>query len=471
MGAIDSVSATGAAPPPGNRAGGPTGLVRALLLAPSTRRARLEVLFCLAGIPLGLCVLVVPYWPVGFALLLTLLTPGHRLTPVAGVAAILALLALALLATRIGRGLGTVHRRLAARLLDERVPPPPPPRPPGRGVLGRLGAGLRDGPGWRAVAYQLLKLPAAVLASYAVFLWAAGLVNLTYPFWWGLFRNHPAGVTLGPVLAASPFPGRALHVATFAGTFAAFAVGAAMLLAAPWVTRAVVTADRWLLRGLLGPGRLAQRVRDLEQTRALAVDDAAARLRRVERDLHDGAQVHLATLAMHLGMAREQLGHDGDPLDVARARELLDAAHRGAKDALGELRDLARGIHPPALDGGLQDALATLAASSAIPVELRCDLPERPAPAIETIAYFCAAELLANAAKHSHAKLVTIRVAGQEGMLVLTVGDDGVGGADPARGSGLSGLAQRARTVDGRLETSSPGGGPTRITIQLPLRP
>jgi signal transduction histidine kinase len=123
------------------------------------------------------------------------------------------------------------------------------------------------------------------------------------------------------------------------------------------------------------------------------------------------------------------------------------------------------------LDSGLQDALATLAATSAIPVELRCDLSERPAPAIETIAYFCTAELLANAAKHSHAKLVTIRAAGRDGMLVLAVGDDGVGGADPARGSGLSGLAQRVRTVDGRLEIASPPGGPTRITIELPPRP
>jgi signal transduction histidine kinase len=104
-------------------------------------------------------------------------------------------------------------------------------------------------------------------------------------------------------------------------------------------------------------------------------------------------------------------------------------------------------------------------------VELRCDLSERPAPAIETIAYFCAAELLANAAKHSHATLVTIRAAGRDGMLVLTVGDDGVGGADPARGSGLSGLAQRVRTVDGGLQVASPPGGPTRITVRLPLRP
>jgi signal transduction histidine kinase len=469
MGSIGSVSATTVPPPPGGRAGGPGALARSLLLEPFTRRARLELVFCLLGIPLGLLTMAVPYWGVGFAQAAALLTPGRELTWVAGVAAILGLLLLIVLATRIGRRLGAVHRRLAAWLLEERVAPPP--LRPGRGLLGRLGAGLRDGPGWRAVAYQLLKLPAAVLESYAVYLWIAGLVNLTYPFWWGLFRNHPPGVTLPPVPAASPFPGRALHIATFTGTFAAFAVGAAMLLAAPWVTRALVAADRRLLRGLLGPGRLTQRVRDLEQTRALALDDAAARLRRVERDLHDGAQVHLATLAMHLGMAKEKLGDDGDPSDVTLARELLDAAHRGAKDALGELRDLARGIHPPVLDHGLEDALASLAATSAIPVEARCDLPERPAPAIETIAYFCAAELLANAAKHSRATLVTISAAGRDGMLLLEVGDDGVGGADPARGSGLSGLAQRVRTVDGRLEIASPPGGPTRITIQLPLRP
>jgi signal transduction histidine kinase len=442
-------------------------LARALVREPFSRRARRELLFCLAGIPLGLCVLVVPYWGVGFALAVALLAPGYELTWVAGVAAILALLLLVVLATRIGRGLGGVHRRLAARLLGERIAPPPDR--PRRGWPGRLGAGLRDGPGWRAVAYTLLKLPMAAAGLYAVFLWAAGLANLTYPFWWGLFRNHPPGVRLSPVLVATPFPGRELHVATYPGTFLAFAVGVTMVLVAPWVTRAVVAADRRLLRGLLGPGRLAERVRDLEQTRAAAVDDSAALLRQVERDLHDGAQIRLATLAMHLGMAKEKLGDDGDPLDVAAARELVDAAHRGAKDALAELRDLARGIHPPVLDNGLADALATLAAGSAIPVALATDIPVRPTPAIETIAYFCAAELLANAAKHSQATRIGLEATGRDGRLLLSVTDDGAGGADP-EGSGLSGLAQRVSTVDGRLEIASPPGGPTRVTVELPLR-
>jgi signal transduction histidine kinase len=219
------------------------------------------------------------------------------------------------------------------------------------------------------------------------------------------------------------------------------------------------------MRRMLGPGRLAQRVADLERTRTTAVEDSAATLRRLERDLHDGAQVRLATLAMSLGMAREKLAADADP----EVRELLDSAHQGAKDALADLRSLARGIHPPALDNGLADALATLAANSPTPVDLTVAVPERPAPAIESMAYFCAAELLANAAKHSGASRISIGLAGQRHALVLMVSDDGVGGADPARGSGLSGLAQRAATVDGAVQIDSPAGGPTRVTVTLPM--
>jgi signal transduction histidine kinase len=433
-------------------------LAAAAVREPLGRRARAEVAFCLAEALVGLAVLAVA---------VALLVPGTA-DSVARAVSVVAVLAPVVLTTDLARRLGAAHRRLAERLLGERVVPPPPRRP-GRGLAGRLGAGLRDGPGWRALAYTLLQLPVAAVGLYAVYLWAGGLANLTYPFWWGMFRNHAPGVRLSPVLVATPFPGRALHVATYPGTFAAFGLGVVMVLAAPWVTRAVVAVDRWLLRGLLGQGRLAERVRDLEKTRALAVDDTAALLRQVERDLHDGAQIRLATLAMHLGMAREKLGDEGRPPDVHAARELVDAAHRNAKDALAELRDLARGIHPPVLDNGLADALATLAAGSAIPVELATDIPVRPTPAIETIAYFCAAELLANAAKHSRAGRVGVRATGHDGTLLLSVTDDGTGGADPG-GGGLSGLAQRVSTVDGRLEIASPAGGPTRVTVRLPLR-
>jgi signal transduction histidine kinase len=464
---------------PGDRgpAASRAALAPAIARAPFTGQAWRELLFCAIEVPLGLCVLA---FLMALAALLpaaTLLAyggpgraqsalghPGGGVIAVLGGVIVFVVLLLLFLSPRIGRGLGAAHRGLAARLLGEPIAGPPPIRR-GRGVAGWLAATARDGPGWKAAAYLLVRLPVTAIEAYAAFLAAAGLANLTYPFWWPLFRNHPAGTQLRPVAALTPFG--SLHIATFPGTFAAFAAGAAMLLAAPWAARAASSADRWLMRGLLGPGRLAQRVADLEQSRALAVDDSAAMLRRLERDLHDGAQVRLATLAMNLGMAREKLGDDASP----EARELVEAAHLGAKEALIDLRNLARGIHPAALGNGLADALATLAAGSAIPAELTSAIPERPAPAIETIAYFCAAELLANAAKHSHANRVTIEVAERDRTLVLRVSDDGRGGAGPARGSGLSGLAQRVRTVDGRLEIASPAGGPTRVTVQLPLRP
>jgi signal transduction histidine kinase len=456
---------------PGNPLGA---LAREVVRAPFTARAMREVLFCGIEVPLGLCVFAFPLALAGLPFAVTLLAHGASplarssaaqpagVAPVFGGVLLFVLLALLFLAPRIARGFGAAHRRLAARLLGERIAGPPPVRR-ARGPVGWLDATVRDGPGWRAAAYLLVKLPVTVGEFYAAFLAVIGLVNMTYPFWWHLFRNHPPDVHLQPAVALTPFG--ALPVATFPGTFAAFAAGVAMILAAPWAARAVTSADRWLMRGLLGPGRLAQRVADLEHSRALAVDDSAATLRRLERDLHDGAQIRLATLAMNLGMAREKLGDDADPA----VRELVDTAHQGAKDALIDLRNLARGIHPPALDNGLADALATLAAGSVIPVELSTAIPRRPAPAIETIAYFCAAELLANAAKHSRANKVTIEVTQRGQLLVLRVSDDGRGGADPARGSGLSGLAQRVRTVDGRLEMVSPPGGPTEVTVQLPL--
>jgi signal transduction histidine kinase len=454
---------------PGHGPGGSlAALPAAALRAPFTARAARELLFCLAEAALGLAVLAAPF---ALSLALGLLTgprsagrgaPGQPAVFFPLLAVLIVALALLVIALpRIGRWLGAAHRHLAARLLGAQIGEPPPG--PGRGLAGRRALLLRDGPGWRAAAYLLVQLPVMVAEIYALFFAAVGLANLSYPFWWPLFRNHPPGTVLQPVPVLTPFG--SFGVTTLAGTFAAFAAGAAMLLAAPWVARGAAAADCWLMRGLLGPGRLAQRVADLEQTRALAVQDSAALLRRLERDLHDGAQIRLATLAMNLGMAREKLGGNADP----QVRELVDAAHQGAKDALVELRNLARGIHPPALDNGLADALATLAAGSALPVEVTVRLPERPAPEIETIAYFCAAELLANAAKHSRANRVTVDLRFTDGALELRVGDDGVGGADSARGSGLAGLEQRVRTVDGRVEIVSPPGGPTRVTVTLPM--
>jgi signal transduction histidine kinase len=214
-----------------------------------------------------------------------------------------------------------------------------------------------------------------------------------------------------------------------------------------------------------------RRVRELEQSRAHLVDDSAARLRRIERDLHDGAQAQMVAVAMKLGLATKKLGGmvDGTgQTDLERVLALVVAAHRGAKEAIAELRDLARGIHPPVLDQGLGVALTSLAAHSDVPVELVIDLPERPSAAIETIAYFCAAELLTNVTKHSGAQHATLEAGHVPGLLRLRVSDDGCGGARLEARGGLAGLAERIKTVDGRLQVSSPPGGPTAVTVELP---
>jgi signal transduction histidine kinase len=214
-----------------------------------------------------------------------------------------------------------------------------------------------------------------------------------------------------------------------------------------------------------------ERVRELQRSRAVVMDDAAARLRRIEQDLHDGAQAQMVAVVMKLGLARDHLSTTAARTGGAsydRAVELVDAARRAAMEAITELRDLARGIHPPALDEGLGAALAGLAARSGLAVELVVDLPERPSPAIETMAYFCAAELLTNAAKHSGAQRAKLEVGHQPGLVTMRVSDDGAGGARLEPGGGLAGLAERVKTVDGRLQVESPAGGPTVVTAELP---
>ena len=279
-------------------------------------------------------------------------------------------------------------------------------------------------------------------------LWLGGLYLLTFPAWWELGRGGPAGVNL-------------------TGAFLLVPIGAAMLLAAPWLMRGTTEADRWLVRTLLGPSSPAERIRALEESRARAVDDSAARLRGIERDLHDGTQAQLVALAMKLGLAREKL-HGTAPVNLVRITQLVDDAHRRAIETIAEVRTLARGIHPSVLDNGLADALTTLAARSAVPVELVTDIPERPSAAIETIAYFSASELLANVAKHSGARHATLEAVHVPGLLRIRVTDDGRGGAYPVPDGGLRGLAERVRTVDGHVIIDSPAGGPTAVTVELP---
>ncbi len=214
------------------------------------------------------------------------------------------------------------------------------------------------------------------------------------------------------------------------------------------------------------------RVRELEQSRTHLVDDSAARLRQIERDLHDGAQAQMVAVTMKLGLAMKKLGSMSDgtgQTDLDRVLELVTAAHHGAREAIAELRDLCHGIHPQVLDQGLGIALTTLAARSDLPVEMVIDLPERPSAAIETIAYFCAAELLTNVTKHSGARHARLEAAYAPGLqLRVRVGDDGCGGAHVEASGGLAGLAERIRAVDGSLQVSSPPGGPSVVTVELP---
>ena len=320
------------------------------------------------------------------------------------------------------------------------------------------------------MAYVVVKLPLAVFGFYAAFsLWWDAFACLTHTLW-NSGQNSP------PVfgLVRNVFPPGYLSVGTsgFFHGIAIFVTGVVFLFAAPWAVRAVVYVDRLLMHALLAPDSMTMRVRSLEHARAQTVDASAATLRRIERDLHDGTQAQLVALAMRLGIAKEKLAA-GPPVDLDQVRALVDDAHRGAKEALVELRDLARGIHPPALDTGLEGALSTLAARSPVPTEVTLALIDRPTPAIESIAYFCVAELLANVAQHADASRASVSCSQYAQWLRLVVRDDGNGGAEPAKlgssSSGLAGLTDRVHAVDGRLNIASPPGGPTVVTVDLPL--
>ncbi|GAA0333241.1 sensor domain-containing protein [Actinoallomurus spadix] len=409
------------------------------------RRAAAELLYAVASLPLAV---------LGFGYAAATLVLGLGL---AVTAAGIPLLAVGLLGAR---WFGGLYRRLAGRLLGERVRPPAPHRP-GSGFYGRVQAVLGDAAGRRAMAYLLLRLPLALLHLYVVlFTWGWGVVALTYPLQRAFGLNDVTTRDERGVLRHGFVIG-GLHLDTWPRALLVSVAGAALLFLAPRAVHAVVLLDRMLIRRLLGGSSAAERIRTLEETRARAVDDAAATLRRIERDLHDGAQARLVALTMQLTLLRETAPE-------GPVRDLAATAQATAREAVAELRELVRGIHPPVLDSGLDPALASLTARAGLPVELRADIPVRPTAAIESIAYFCAAELLTNVIKHSGAARAEIEVVQREDRLRLRVRDDGSGGAVVGAGSGLPGLAERIRPVDGLLEVDSPAGGPTVITVDLP---
>ena len=407
-----------------------------------------ELFFALIGFPIAVAafVWVVTSLSVSVSLLITLIG--------------IPLLAVAIASARI---LGGGYRTIGRALLGVKVETPIVQRRPG------IWGWLTEVNGWRAIAFLLLEFPVAIVDfTVAVTVWSCALGGLTYPVW---RHTVPTQVYHGVVHRGGQLsPGYFLDT-TPRILFTCLA-GLVLLVLAPWVVRATVSIDRFLIANLLGPTEGARRIQQLEVTRALAVDDSATALRRIERDLHDGAQARLVSLAMNLGLAKEELDASDDPeASLSRVRDLVDSAHREAKGTIVELRDLARGIHPPALDNGLPDALTTLAARCTVPTNLHIDLPERPSGAIESIVYFCTAELLTNVVKHSGAHHATVDVRVVSNHLYVRVGDDGAGGAELGRsgGSGLSGLVDRVSTVDGRITIASPEGGPTLVTIEIPL--
>ncbi|WP_329040004.1 sensor domain-containing protein [Streptomyces sp. NBC_00178] len=361
------------------------------------------------------------------------------------------------------RGFGVMERGRARALLSLDVAEPAPVRGRTGGLMSWVGAVLRSGVSWRHLLYALLHMPWAVFAfTVAVTFWTYGWAAFTYPLWHWVFPAYVGveGIQLYGDRTHQVYLDSSLELAATA------AVGLVLVLVTPWIIRGLASVDRLMVRGLLGPSRLATRVSELESDRGVVVDTAAADLRRIERDLHDGAQARLVALAMDLGLAKEKLGHDPEA-----AARMVDEAHGEVKVALQELRDLARGIHPAVLtDRGLDAALSAIASRCTVPVDVTVDLTARPAQAIEGIAYFTVSELLQNISKHAHATRATVDVWRTTDRLMLQVTDNGHGGADASAGSGLAGLTERLDAVDGVLVVDSPAGGPTTVTAELPWR-
>jgi signal transduction histidine kinase len=362
------------------------------------------------------------------------------------------------------RGIGVMERARARSLLGLRVAAPAPLRGTKRGLMGWVGTVLRSGTSWRHLLYTVLHFPWAVFAfPVALTFWATGWALFLYPLWhWTV----PSSVGGSGIQLYGDSSGNEFYLDTPFEIGVTSAVGLVLVLASPWLIRGLTTVDRLLVGGLLGPSRLATRVSELESDRGVVVDTAAADLRRIERDLHDGAQARLVALAMDLGLAKEKLTEDPEA-----AARMVDEAHGEVKTALQELRDLARGIHPAVLtDRGLDAALSSVSSRCTVPVTVEVDLPSRPAAAIEGIAYFTVSELLQNISKHSQARRAWVDVWQAQDRLMLQVSDNGRGGADTSAGSGLAGLAERLDAVDGVLVIKSPSGGPTTVTAELPWR-
>lgn len=393
----------------------------------------------------------------------TLMVTGLSLA--AGLAITLAGLPILMVTFAVARGLTRFDRAFARVALGTKAREPLRKEPSGPGWWRRFAARISDPWSWREVAYLLLCLPMGIaMFTVTIVVWSIVLWGISFPiFGWALTRNDRM-VWLG-----------GFHPDFWFAIVVYLMLSVVVLFIGPWLIKAVTALDGALVDGLLGTSRAeleAQALKaDVQRTRS--VDAAAAERRRIERDLHDGAQARLVSLAMDLGRARAKLAAGGDGRDEAAA--IVAEAHEEAKRALVELRDLARGIHPAILtDRGLDAALSSLAARSPVPVNVNVDVASRPSPAVEAIAYFVVAEGLTNIARHSQASRADVTVVRRGDRLAVSIHDDGVGGAGTdidAGGTGLAGLAglaERVESVDGFFRVISPPGGPTTVLADLP---
>ena len=420
--------------------------------APWSPRAWSQALYLVGGVPAQLIPPVVVAWGIFVK------APHSTGDFAAGVLTTMVFAAAVFLAVPVLTGVHRHRLRVTAG-----VEIPPQPDIPHRFSVPGLVATARSQATWRQLGYHLLAGPALAAGAIAAFgMWVAGL------FCTLLFVIAPL-LPAGGAYRRGEHPVAGEHLPSPHGIpldATLTAVGVALLLLAPRVTALVAALDARAAAALLGPSRAEQleyRVERLTQTRAGVVDAADAERRRLERDLHDGTQQRLVSLAMNLGMARAQA------CTAAEAHQAIADAHEEAKAALAELRNLVRGLHPAVLeDRGLDAALSGIAARLPIPVRLTVDVHRRPSPAIEAVAYFVVSEGLTNITKHAQATQVEVVVQRAGNRLLIIVTDDGVGGANPARGTGLAGLARRAESVDGTFDISSPEGGPTMLTVDLP---
>ena len=356
----------------------------------------------------------------------------------------------------VSRGLGHVERSRIDALMDVRFPDPVPPLT-ARGPLRRLWERVKTPARWKEIAHHVARFPVAVVGFVlAMVAWGGSLAMVFMPAY------------------VDELPGRSAKFYFFeltAGSGAAFAavVGiVGLVVIAPWITVGVAHVELALARALLGPDSAqvhAAQVTRLETSRTAAVDSAESERRRIERDLHDGAQQRLVALAANLGSAREKL----DRGEIEEGRVMVAVAHEEAKSALKEIRDLVRGIHPVILeDRGLDAALSSVVARSPVPVALDVVVAPRPSAAVESAAYFVVNEALTNVARHAMATRAHVGIARAGDRLVIEVRDDGIGGASVDKGSGLRGLRDRVAGLGGNMYVISPDGGPTTISVELP---